>query len=222
MSKEIKTDSKVDLSKYIVNIQGRDFITLNGLVALGHEKGVISSITEWVNTDVTNPVFKTTVTLLQDGREKTFTGYGDANVNNVAKKVAGALIRMSESRSISRALRFACNIDMVALEELDSEENTIGAKVEAPKSFAVPKTFGTVAAKVEPVQNATNASPSLTFGTTAQRFNVKVSGPTETGATITEVVPTQPIVNSAPITTVKPSFKQRQAEKAAEGKTNAS
>ena len=94
--------------------------------------------------------------------------------------------------------------------------------VKAPKSFAAPKSFGTVAAKVEPVQVTPTVAPSLTFGATAQRFNVKVSGPTETGATVTEVIATQPVVNSTPSVTVKPSFKQRQAEKAAEGKTNAS
>jgi len=123
--------TKTDLTPYLVEIQGKQFITLPGLIAEGHALGVVGIETEFINpTQLDNPVFKATVTLESVGANgqvtyKKFVGYGDANVNNVAKKVTGALIRMSESRSIARALRFACNIPMAALEELDSEDNVI-------------------------------------------------------------------------------------------------
>ena len=127
----MQNKTKTDLSPYIVNVQGKDFITFPGLLAEAHAQGLVGIQTELVNSDLTNPVMKATVTLKDDTVQtgyKVFSGYGDANVNNVAKKVAGALIRMSETRAIARALRFGCNIDMAALEEIDMEDNVISNK----------------------------------------------------------------------------------------------
>lgn len=130
-------NSKTDLNPYIVNVQGKDFITFPGLLQEAHAQGLQSIYTELVNSDTKNPIVKATVTILVDGKNKTFTGYGDANENNVAKKVAGALLRMAETRSIARALRFACNIDMAALEELGSDDDVIShqkTQVVTPKT----------------------------------------------------------------------------------------
>ncbi len=145
MSKE-----KTDLSKYIVNVQGKDFITFPGLLAEAHSQGLTEINTELITPlDTNNPIVKATVKL----GEKSFTGYGDANANNVAKKVAGALIRMAETRAVARALRFACNIDMTALEELDVEgdSNKVTSKSTSPKTFSAPvvKASETVEVKVE-------------------------------------------------------------------------
>lgn len=120
--------TKTDVSKYVVNVQGKDFITFPGLLQEAHAKGLKSINTDLVNEDLNSPVVKATVTLVDNGLEKSFTGYGDATSTNVAKKVAGALLRMAETRAIARALRFACNIDMAAVEELDAEENVINNK----------------------------------------------------------------------------------------------
>jgi hypothetical protein len=132
-------ENKTDLSKYIVSVQGKDFITFNGLLAEAHAQGLTKIDTVMVNGDINNPVFKATVTV--DGKE--FTGYGDANVDNVARQVSKALIRMSETRSIARALRFACNIDMAAIEELDGDSsNVVGKSKSKPKEtvkVATPK-----------------------------------------------------------------------------------
>lgn len=121
--------TKTDLSPYIVNVQGKDFITFPGLLREAHALGLKEIKTELISSpsDLSNPVVKATVILVEDNAvmSKVFSGYGDANVNNVAKKVSGALLRMAETRAIARALRFACNIDMAALEELDAEENVI-------------------------------------------------------------------------------------------------
>lgn len=126
-------ENKTDLSKYIVNVQGKDFITFNGLLVEAHAQGLTKIDTSMVNEDVTNPVFKATVTV--DGKE--FTGYGDANVDNVARQVSKALIRMAETRSIARALRFACNIDMAAIEELDGDSSNVVGKSKSKATEAV-------------------------------------------------------------------------------------
>lgn len=119
--------TKTDLSPYVVNIQGKDFITFPGLLAEAHAQGLVAIDTNLINNDMNNPVVKATVTMKDPDAGpgpsgvKSFTGYGDANANNVAKKVAGALLRMAETRAVARALRFACNIDMTALEELGGD-----------------------------------------------------------------------------------------------------
>lgn len=119
--------TKTDLSPYVVNIQGKDFITFPGLLAEAHAQGLVAIDTNLINDDLNNPVVKATVAMKDPNAGpgpsgvKSFTGYGDANANNVAKKVAGALLRMAETRAVARALRFACNIDMTALEELGGD-----------------------------------------------------------------------------------------------------
>lgn len=119
--------TKTDLSPYVVNIQGKDFITFPGLLAEAHAQGLVAIDTNLINNDLNNPVVKATVAMKDPNTGpgpsgvKSFTGYGDANANNVAKKVAGALLRMAETRAVARALRFACNIDMTALEELGGD-----------------------------------------------------------------------------------------------------
>lgn len=161
-------ETKVDLSKYTVNVQGKDFVTFSGLLALAHEKGLTSIETELVNSDLTNPVIKATVKF----GDKTFTGYGDANTSNVAKKVAGALIRMAETRSLARALRFACNVDMAAIEELDAEENVISNK--KPITSA-PKTFKRTTLEVANEQSSISIAPTEPKVEVAQPTPVKRS-----------------------------------------------
>lgn len=127
-------ETKTNLSKYIVSVQGKDFITFPGLLAEAHAQGLTSINTELVNADLKTPIVKATVVL----GTKTFTGYGDATTENVGKMVSKALLRMAETRAVARALRFACNVDMTAIEELDAEATstakTTSAAVTAPVS----------------------------------------------------------------------------------------
>lgn len=155
-SEEKKSEmrTKTDLAPYIVNVQGKDFITFPGLLQEAHALGLKEIKTELVSspTDLSNPVVRATV-ILGSGAEslsKVFSGYGDANVNNVAKKVSGALLRMAETRAIARALRFACNIDMAALEELDAEENVISNSPAASRNSFSKKANEQVATPSEP------------------------------------------------------------------------
>ena len=175
--------TKTDLSPYVVNVQGKDFITFPGLLAEAHAQGLIAIETNLINQDLSNPVVKANVVLADENspqKVKSFTGYGDANANNVAKKVAGALLRMAETRAVARALRFACNIDMAALEELDAEENVITAK---PAANSGPKTFGRTPSKTE--------------------TTVTVSGPDANGNTNTTVTEIPAVANDTSQVTEK-------------------
>jgi hypothetical protein len=154
-------NTKTDVSKYVVNVQGKDFITFPGLLQEAHALGLVSIKTELVTaaTDLSNPVIQATVTLTTTNTLKEFTGYGDANASNVAPKVKGALLRMAETRAIARALRFACNIDMAALEELDAEENVINNNASV-RAFNPPQTGSNTTSKTTPKTFTTKPNSS--------------------------------------------------------------
>jgi hypothetical protein len=190
-------ETKTNLEKYIVNVQGKDFITFPGLLAEAHAQGLTSITTELVNTDLKNPVVKATVILVQDKVTKTFTGYGDANEFNVAKMVAKALIRMAETRSVSRALRFACNIDMTALEELDVTSNE-DKHEPTTKSFSPQASF----------------KKSFTPTTKTDAQMVQSSNGQTTSSVVTVSEPTSAVtINSTPVSNgsalPKPTFAKR-------------
>lgn len=114
--------------KYIVNIKGKEAITVEGLVAIAHEKGIWkldSQILQFPNQENKwtaicsctiggydlNPI---------DGsiREVTYTEIGDANEQNCGKMVAPAYIRMASTRAIGRVLRKYTNVDMLCSNEI--------------------------------------------------------------------------------------------------------
>lgn len=51
------------------------------------------------------------VRMLEDGEVRTYTGVGDANPKNCNKQTVNALIRMADTRALSRAFRNALMID---------------------------------------------------------------------------------------------------------------
>ena len=81
----------------------------------------------------------------------TYTGIGDANVQNTGKMVAAHYIRMAETRAKARALRDALNVGGAALEELGDDDMptypAIGASPAtahtAPKPSVVPSGVAT-------------------------------------------------------------------------------
>lgn len=105
--------------KHIISLQGRDFVTYDGLLGMGHDKGLKSMVTELVQIPNENnkhtAIVHATATM-KDGR--VFQGYGDANPTNVNRAIANHLCRMAETRAKARALRDATNIGMTAWEEL--------------------------------------------------------------------------------------------------------
>lgn len=154
--------AKTELKSYIVNVQGKDFITFPGLLHEAHALGLKSIVTDLVNSDLKFPVIKATVVMgtggQLDSEVRTFTGYGDATEHNVAPMVKRALLRMAETRAIARALRFACNIDMTAIEELDSEYNSSSPTVNKKTTPASSPTKQTASKPTTPVTS--NRTPT--------------------------------------------------------------
>lgn len=98
--------------KFIINLQGNDFVKFEGLLNEFHENGGKSIKTELLDKDPY--IVQATV----EGERGTFQGIGDADENNVNKLIARHKIRMAETRAIARALRWYNNIGMCSSDEL--------------------------------------------------------------------------------------------------------
>lgn len=109
--------------KFIVNLQGKEFVTYEGLLDVAHHMKLKSIETELIqipNSENGNTCIAKAVAKTEDGKE--FHGYGDADPSNVNKLIAKHLIRMAETRAKARALRDLTNVGMTAIEELGDEE----------------------------------------------------------------------------------------------------
>lgn len=104
-----------------------DMTNFEDLLTAAHEKGLISINTELIQIDPEKKfaVFKAIVTGRINAKNGelgdvgSFTGYGDAEgISN--ETIKPHWIRMAETRSIVRALRFYTNNAQVAIEETDS------------------------------------------------------------------------------------------------------
>lgn len=120
--------------KFSVNIKGKDTIKLEGLTALGHEKGMWKFETEIIqfpsDQNGWTAICKTTIggydwdPVTEKVREVVYSDIGDANQANCGKMVAASYIRMASTRSQARALRKYTNVDMVCSSEIDSVSDT--------------------------------------------------------------------------------------------------
>lgn len=111
----MKANGSID-PKFIVQIQGKDFVRYDGLLELGHRIGIKRLGTKVVHIDQHGIICKATLEL-EDGR--IFKDIGDACQENCNEKVVKHWIRIASTRAKARVLRDATNIGMVAVEELD-------------------------------------------------------------------------------------------------------
>ena len=112
--------------KFIVSLQGKEFVTYEGLLDVAHQmklKSIKTDIVQLPNEENQYLCIMKAVAVTEDGKE--FHGYGDASPNNVNRNIAPHLIRMAETRAKARALRDLTNIGMTALEELGDDSEII-------------------------------------------------------------------------------------------------
>lgn len=110
------------------SIQGRDYVTLEGLLDRAH-KGGLSSIRTKVlvlphESDGIAVAHAEVIT-----SQGVFEGTGDASTDNVGDGIGPHLVRMAETRAIVRALRWATNSASTAAEEL----GTPGVRAQPPE-----------------------------------------------------------------------------------------
>jgi hypothetical protein len=108
--------------QYIVQLQGRPFVLFAGLLDAAHKTGLKSIITTPVQIPTPEngrlAVMKARVEM-ESGQ--VYEAIGDASPESVGRMIAPHLLRMAETRSIGRALRWALNVSVTMREELADE-----------------------------------------------------------------------------------------------------
>ena len=103
--------------QFITELHGKAFVQYTGLLALAHERGLVSlkarliSVTPELALAAAEAVFA-------DGR--TFTEAADATPQNVGPQVKAHFTRMALTRAKARCLRDALNIGICSLEEVEA------------------------------------------------------------------------------------------------------
>ena len=103
--------------EFIVQIQGKPFITFQGLLHLAHQQGLLSLKAEFIAVTADLALAKARAEF-HDGR--LFEECGDATPGNVNGRIKPHFARMALTRAKARCLRDALNLGgLVAVEELE-------------------------------------------------------------------------------------------------------
>lgn len=116
-----KYKSKEKENKYIVNIQGKDFMTYEGLLKKAHEKeGKFSMVIleKYVSEDMKKAWC---IVRLTAGDVK-FDGFGSSTPENTGTMTQSHPVEMAHTRSKGRALRDYLNIGQTMYEELKQDK----------------------------------------------------------------------------------------------------
>lgn len=107
--------------KFIINLQGKTFVTYEGLLDLAHQKNLKSINVELVQAPSkdNNMTAICKATVVTD--KGTFIDYGDASPSSVNSKIQPHIIRMASTRAKARALRDLTNVGITAIEEINLE-----------------------------------------------------------------------------------------------------
>lgn len=118
--------SKID-ERFIVSLQGKQFVTYEGLLDLAHQEGLIGIETELIQIPTKDNDYLAIVQAIATTKDKKFMGIGDCDNSSANRMIAPHKIRMAETRAKARALRDLTNVGMTAIEELgeDAEEPKI-------------------------------------------------------------------------------------------------
>tara|TARA_R100001463_G_scaffold3121_4_gene12833 strand:+ start:1959 stop:2627 length:669 start_codon:yes stop_codon:yes gene_type:complete len=98
----------------VVELQGKQYPTHPGLLALAHAHGVETITTDLLQYNDGEAIMKAKVA----GTRGTFEAHGDASPSNVSRNIANAVIRMAETRAVNRCLRLYLGIGATTAEEL--------------------------------------------------------------------------------------------------------
>jgi len=123
-SDESSSKSKPTLDpRFIISIEGREFVKYPGLLDLGHSMGIGSLEVESVQLPCSDngnlAVCKATLTSPEG---QVFSDLGDASEANTSARVSKHLVRMASTRALARVLRTYTNIGITADIEMEDAD----------------------------------------------------------------------------------------------------
>ena len=104
--------------KFIININGKNFVTYEGLLDLAHQKNLKSMDVELIQFPQKENNYTAICKATAFTDKDKFTDIGDANPQSVNSNLVPHLIRIASTRAKARALRDLTNIGMTAFEEI--------------------------------------------------------------------------------------------------------
>lgn len=132
--------------KFIIDLQGNNYVTYEGLLDLAHQNNLSSIYVELLQIpkDENNMTAICKATATTD--RGTFSDIGDASPKSVNTTVMPHLIRIASTRAKARVLRDITNIGMTALEEIIEqpvEEPATKRQIETIKKLSRNQDFNT-------------------------------------------------------------------------------
>lgn len=109
--------------KFIINLQGRSYVTYEGLLDLAHQKNMKSLEVEIIQFPNKENSMTAICSAKATTEDEVYVDIGDASPQSVNSNIAPHLIRMASTRAKARVLRDLTNIGMTAIEELSYNEN---------------------------------------------------------------------------------------------------
>jgi len=110
----------------VLLLDGSWYVTHSGLLRLANRKGClgirVQPVPGFCSPEQARWAFRATA--FKATTCKGFSGYGDADPNNVSQLVRGAEMRIAETRAVNRALRKAYGIGICSVEEIGSVNPT--------------------------------------------------------------------------------------------------
>lgn len=104
---------------FIINLQGKSFVTYEGLLDLAHQKNLKSIDVELIQIPTPENKMTAICKAIAKTEDGVFVDYGDASPLSVNTKIQPHIIRMASTRAKARALRDLTNVGMTAIEEVN-------------------------------------------------------------------------------------------------------
>jgi len=156
--------------RWIIEIEGNQFVKYAGLLDLGHQKGISQIEVEPLQLPTkengNSAICKATV-ISKSG--ESFTDIGDANPGNCSSKVSKHLLRLASTRAIARSLRTFTNIGYTCLEELADLNDVIGSGSKTSSKPKAAKPAGKKPMAAKPAESKTKPSQSDSTGKAASK-----------------------------------------------------
>lgn len=116
--------------KFIINLQGKSFVTYEGLLDLAHQKNLLSLEVEIIQIPTSENNMTAICKAIATTDKERYQDIGDASPKSVNTALVPHLIRMASTRAKARVLRDLTNVGMTAIEELSIEESGIADEEE--------------------------------------------------------------------------------------------
>lgn len=165
--------------RFIIQLQGKNFVTYEGLLDQAHQQGLESIQVEVVQLPNQENNLTAVCRATAKAGDKTFSDFGDASPTSVGQNLVPHILRMASTRAKARTLRDLTNIGITAVEELDLSERedifpeTNQKKAEGRRQVVSPENAPPTKKQMETIKDL---SQSLNMPVNMENLSKKTAG----------------------------------------------